>query len=321
MPKIKNFRGKILAPGNTTPFTLYYPSEVLLSHSLQVMITTTSILSHSFDAQPAFVPTDYLLYWKLDEGSGTNAPDHSGNGYTCFNVDNLSTFRWDNDATRTRYVMECYAESFNFSETFVPNSKAPATMDNILTTEISTNDPDGFSMCFWYRRTSLGSGFFNGGKTLSDAIANGTGFGSGTLSISKLGPTQGFIIDTYRITDGPDGDGNYIWCVAWHGSSHVDNGGTFYRLGNHNDQGDTGWLHIANTWTKSTNTLKMYINGSLVKTTVLTGSSVLPGSYVLNTSQFAPANSNVHRFKMSDVMVYGRELAATEIENIYNLTY
>jgi hypothetical protein len=282
---------------------------------------TESELDHEFEVASPASFGDFLVYWKLDEGSGTDAPDHSGNGYTCFNVDNLSTFRWHNDTTRARYVMECYAESVNFGQTFVPNSKAPATMDNILTTEMGTNDPDGFSMCFWYRRTSLSSGFFNGGKTLSDALANGTGFGAGTLSISTLGPTQGFRIDTYRITDGPDGDGNYIWCVAWHGSAHVDNGGTFYRLGNHNDQGDTGWLHIANTWTKSTNTLKMYINGTLVKTTVLTGSSVLPGSHSLNTSQFGPANSNVHRFKMSDVMVYGKELTPSEVEFLYSSTY
>lgn len=86
---------------------------------------------------------------------------------------------------------------------------------------------------------------------------------------------------------------------------------------------DNQWWHIVGTWDKSSQKVKIYVNGALENTTNTNFSSLgtddehfLIGRYI---NEF-PVNENIHfGGNMDDIRVYNRALSAAEISAIYKL--
>jgi hypothetical protein len=136
------------------------------------------------------VPTDYLNYWALDEGSGTTAYDSSGNG----NNGTLSNAAWDANGK----IKGCLA--FNGVKSYV-------SMNNSL-----SND---FSISFWVQTTQTGAlGQWWQGNGLVDGFvaANtndfGTSLSGGHFALGVGNP------DTTIVSTVPINDGGWHQCVA-----------------------------------------------------------------------------------------------------------
>jgi hypothetical protein len=155
------------------------------------------------------------------------------------------------------------------------------------------------SLCCWINSAVLG-GVGNGG-----AAASMCGFYNGTYNAStapttatQIGSRSGTTID--------------VW--TWGGAVMISSTGTAPAANT--------WYHVVYTYTSSTTTHRLYINGVLNNT--LTNSIQLPGTftqlYLNGFPQTGSATSETSSTKVDGVRSFNRVLSAAEIITIFNST-
>jgi|GEM_PF-2305870 len=96
----------------------------------------------------------------------------------------------------------------------------------------------------------------------------------------------------------------------------------FENIPHYNQSGGnpgTGWKHISVTYNGSTS-LKIYYDGSLNKT-ITSGSPIIPTANQTTIGGYGFGSNNRHfNGKIDEVMIFGQELTAADINAIYNYT-
>lgn len=113
--------------------------------------------------------------------------------------------------------------------------------------------------------------------------------------------------------------------------NQTDRNGVYYEIYNPSaveirgaqKPGDNAWTHITITFSKTSNSMKLYVNGVLDKQKFVSSNDLVLNDGVLVLGRVrtgSPSNINMTRFvgKIDDVMVYSKELSQQEITAIFN---
>lgn len=253
---------------------------------------------------PSVAPTDYIGFWRFDDGSGTPA-DSSSFGHA-FEAPDGTRFTWGTDDEVGPCLVAEAVNGLNLSDDLTPS----ATVQTLLTDAGLSSDPDGFSVSLWYRRISLFS-FFQNGVTMTNLDSSSfegiDWYIRPNIASSINGPHFG----DKRVTDGPTGDGGYFI---------VGDEGRDFVLTEVADgaapasHAQLGWKHVVVAWSKADEEASFYLDGALVGTCSYAGFS---GAIFAGDDHFAFYATDQKQAHHRDLKLYGRTLTADEALALY----
>jgi hypothetical protein len=233
-------------------------------------------------------------HWRFNDNDSNKVRDHITGAYP-LTLSNRPELRLDGPLTNDRESKAIWFSKFPNETLQYTTSSAP-----ISTTGITKN-----TYIFW---VYIDNDFLIDNNYRQCLIKTGSNSGSVLTLLHRIGGTYQFMYNTY-IYDGETyyrynvgyGDGAYNCCYPFSEYFGI-------RL--------QRWTCIAITSNKTTNTLKVYVDGILTSTTINSNvSAYWPSTIALEVGKrtYSPRST----FKLSEFSYFEKELSETSIQGIY----